>query len=319
MRFSVIIPCYNSSATIIQSMDSVVQQSFNDWEMIVVDDCSTDETVTKVQQYINEHPEFRIRLYCKEKNSGPGNSRNIAMKMAIGDYFIFLDSDDFYTKEAFAIINECIEKTNADVVGYGNTLEIGNNIRKCVPDEFSNAKAYVALRGGSLCTFTASKKVWNNMELPNIKNAEDIAIVPVLFMRAKKIQTIKQCLYRYIYNKGSLSSKKNKGIYKSFYESFEVTKSFDECRNFPEEIEFHGIKTILYGAVLNAIQAGVSITEAKRVIASFEEEYPHWYKNKYILYYPQRKRLFLKLVRKHHFFMLRMYVLTQNLYLKIFS
>ena len=49
MRFSVIIPCYNSSATIIQSMDSVVQQSFNDWEMIVVDDCSTDETVTNIQ------------------------------------------------------------------------------------------------------------------------------------------------------------------------------------------------------------------------------------------------------------------------------
>ena len=82
MRFSVIIPCYNSSATIIQSMDSVVQQSFNDWEMIVVDDCSTDETVTKVQQYINEHSDYKIRLYCKEANSGPGNSRNIAMKMA---------------------------------------------------------------------------------------------------------------------------------------------------------------------------------------------------------------------------------------------
>lgn len=70
MRFSVIIPCYNSFATIIQSMDSVVQQSFNDWEMIVVDDCSTDETVTKVQQYINEHPKFRIRLYCKEGSAG---------------------------------------------------------------------------------------------------------------------------------------------------------------------------------------------------------------------------------------------------------
>lgn len=319
MRFSVIIPCYNSSATIIQSMDSVVQQSFNDWEMIVVDDCSTDETVTKVQQYINEHPKCRIRLYCKEKNSGPGNSRNIAMKMAIGDYFIFLDSDDFYTKEAFGIINKCIEKTNADIVAYGNTLEIGNNIRKCIPDEFSDIKAYVALRGGSLWSFTASKDIWYNLELPDMNNAEDIAIVPILFMRAKKIQTIKQCLYRYIYNKGSLSNKKNKGIYKSFYDSFEVTKSFDECRDYPEEIEFHGIKTILYGAVLNAIKAGVSVIETKRIIASFEGEYPHWYKNKYIRHYPQRKRLFLKLVRNHHFLILRMYVFAQNLYLKFFS
>ena len=138
-------------------------------------------------------------------------------------------------------------------------------------------------------------------------------------MRAKKIQTIKQCLYRYIYNKGSLSSKKNKGIYKSFYESFEVTKSFGECRDFPEEIEFHGIKTILYGAVLNAIQAGVPKTEIKRVVDSFEREYPYWYENKYILHYPQRKRFFLNLVKNHHFLMLRLYVFSQDLYLKILS
>ena len=157
------------------------------------------------------------------------------------------------------------------------------------------------------------------MELPNIKNAEDIAIVPVLFMRAKKIQTIKQCLYRYIYNQGSLSSKKNKGIYKSFYESFEVTKSFDECRNFPEEIEFHGIKTILYGAVLNAIQAGVSMIETEKIITQFEEEYLYWHKNKYIIYYPLRKRIFLSLVKNHHVFMLRVYVFVQNLFLKVFS
>lgn len=300
-------------------MNSVVQQTFNDWEMIVVDDCSTDETVTKIQQFIDDHPKCKIRLCCKEKNSGPGNSRNIAMKKALGDYFIFLDSDDFYTKDAFGIINECIENTNADIVGYGNTLEIGNNIKKCVPDEFSDAKAYVALRGGSLCTFTASKKIWNELELPDIKNAEDIAIVPILFMRAKNIQTIQQCLYRYMYSKGSLSSRKNKGICKSFHESFEVTKSFVECRDFPEEIEFHGIKTILYGAVLNAIQAGVSMMETKRIIASFEGEYPHWYENKYVLHYPQRKRLFLWLVRSRHFLMLRMYVFAQNLYLKLFS
>lgn len=319
MRFSVIIPCYNSSATIIQSMTSVVQQTFNDWEMIVVDDCSTDETVTKVQHFIDEHPKCKIRLCRKEKNSGPGNSRNIAMKMAIGDYFLFLDSDDFYTKDAFGIINECIENTNADIVGYGNTLEIGNNIRKCVPDEFFDTKAYVALRGGSLWSFTASKKIWNNIELPNIKNAEDIAIVPVLFMRAKNIQTIQQCLYRYMYSKGSLSSRKNKGICKSFQESFEVTKSFKECDEYPEEIEFHGIKTILYGAVLNAFQAGISKTEIKRVVDSFEREYPYWHKNKYIMHYPQRKRFFLNLVKNHHFLMLRLYVFSQNLYLKLFS
>lgn len=319
MRFSVIIPCYNSSATIIQTMNSVVQQTFNNWEMIVVDDCSTDETVTKVQHFIGKHSECKIRLYRKEKNSGPGDSRNIAIKMAIGDYFLFLDSDDFYTKDAFGIINECIEKTNTDIVEYGSTLEIGNNIRKYVPDKFSDTKAYVALIGGSLCTFTASKKIWNNLELPDIKNAEDIAIVPVLFMRAKKIQTIQQCLYRYIYSKGSLSSQTNKGIYVSFYKSFEVTKSFNECDEYPEEIEFHGIKTILYGAVLNAFQAGVPKTEIKRVVDSFEREYPYWHKNKYILHYPQRRRFFLNLVKNHHFLMLRLYVFAQNLYLKLFS
>lgn len=319
MRFSVIIPCYNSSSTILPTIESVVQQTFKDWEIIVVDDCSTDDTVNKIQQYIDEHSKYCISLYCKKQNSGPGESRNIAMKMAKGDYFLFLDSDDFYELNAFEIINHCIETTNADIVGYGNTLEIGNNIRKSKPEAFADAKAYVALRGGSLCTFTASRQIWTGIELPEIKNAEDIAIVPVLFMKARKIEIIQQCLYRYIYRKGSLSSKKNKGIYKSFCKSFEVTKSYKESLAFQEEIEFHGIKTVLYGAVLNAFQAYVSNNEIMEFIVAFENEYPNWNKNKYIQRYSKRKQFFLRLVKSHCLVLLRFYVAIQNLYLKMFG
>ncbi|HEX6593678.1 MAG TPA: glycosyltransferase family 2 protein [Bacillota bacterium] len=94
---SVITPAYNAEKFIKQTIESVREQTYSNWEMIIVDDCSTDRTVEYVRQY--EQRDQRIHLLKLEKNSGPGVARNTAMEHAEGRYIAFLDSDDLWYPE----------------------------------------------------------------------------------------------------------------------------------------------------------------------------------------------------------------------------
>ena len=92
---SVIIPCYNSERYIVQSIESVIMQTFQQWEMIIVDDCSTDNSADIIKKY--EAKDFRIRyLKTNEPSGSPSIPRNIGIREARGRYIAFLDSDDIW-------------------------------------------------------------------------------------------------------------------------------------------------------------------------------------------------------------------------------
>lgn len=94
---SIITPSYNSAKFIKQTADSVLAQSYKDWEMLIVDDCSTDNSVKIINQIINQ--DERIKLIQLNKNSGQAIARNTAIKQATGRYIAFLDADDLWLPE----------------------------------------------------------------------------------------------------------------------------------------------------------------------------------------------------------------------------
>ncbi|MEN3036863.1 MAG: glycosyltransferase family 2 protein [Candidatus Methanosuratincola petrocarbonis] len=94
---SIITPCHNSSEFISQTIDSVLAQKYENWEMILVDDRSTDNTVQIIEDYMKR--DSRIRLIKLEKNCGPAVARNRAIEEARGRYIAFLDSDDIWLPE----------------------------------------------------------------------------------------------------------------------------------------------------------------------------------------------------------------------------
>lgn len=91
---SIITPSFNSEKFIAETIQSVQNQSYQNWEMIIVDDSSTDQTVTIVEQLIKN--DSRIRLFQLDKNSGAGIAREKALSIANGDYISFLDADDLW-------------------------------------------------------------------------------------------------------------------------------------------------------------------------------------------------------------------------------
>ena len=92
---SIIMPSYNTAGFIAKSIESVLRQSYSDWELIIVDDCSTDDTDAVVATFTDE----RIRYFKNECNSGAAVSRNRALREAKGKWIAFLDSDDLWMPE----------------------------------------------------------------------------------------------------------------------------------------------------------------------------------------------------------------------------
>lgn len=94
-KVSIITPCHNAAPFIRQTIDSVLQQDYDNWEMLISDDNSSDETVRIVQQYVEKDP--RIRLFESSQKSGsPASPRNNSIDHATGKYIAFLDSDDIW-------------------------------------------------------------------------------------------------------------------------------------------------------------------------------------------------------------------------------
>ncbi len=93
-KITAIIPTYNSAKYITEAIDSVLNQTYANIEIIVVDDGSTDNTENILSNYVNKN---KI-IYVKKKNGGPGSARNLGIKLANGEYIAFLDADDMWEK-----------------------------------------------------------------------------------------------------------------------------------------------------------------------------------------------------------------------------
>lgn len=103
---SIITPSYNSAKYITETIESVICQSYTNWELLITDDCSSDSTIEVIKNYLEK--DSRIKLYVLDKNSGAGVARNNSIKNAKGDYLTFIDSDDLWDKNfLFDSINLC--------------------------------------------------------------------------------------------------------------------------------------------------------------------------------------------------------------------
>lgn len=118
MLFSIVIPNYNSEKWIIRLLDSIVAQTFKDYEVVIVDDLSTDNSLLKIQDYTEGMKNFRV--YQNKRKGYNGGTRNNGVDLAKGEYIVFMDCDDyFYKPTALESIARRIEKTHADCIRVG--------------------------------------------------------------------------------------------------------------------------------------------------------------------------------------------------------
>ena len=96
---SVIMPLYNNEKYVIEAIQSVINQTYKDWELIIINDASTDNSKEIVQRFLHKQLDSRIKFIDLENNKGVSFTRNLGIKEAKGEYISFLDSDDLWDKE----------------------------------------------------------------------------------------------------------------------------------------------------------------------------------------------------------------------------
>jgi glycosyltransferase involved in cell wall biosynthesis len=134
MQFSIIIPTFNRAHLISRAIESVLTQNFTDWEMIVIDDGSTDSTDDIVRHYSDSDP--RIHYHYTENEGAPA-ARNFGCSLAIGKYFTFLDSDDEYLDGHLSSRSEILSHEPAIELLHGGFEVIGD---KMIVDKFDTSK-----------------------------------------------------------------------------------------------------------------------------------------------------------------------------------
>ena len=108
---SIITPCYNNAKFIGKAIESVMSQSYQNWEMLITDDCSTDNSIDVINEYIKK--DCRVKLFRLDKNSGAAVARNNSITEAKGRYIAFLDGDDMWMPNKLELQLEFMSGNNS--------------------------------------------------------------------------------------------------------------------------------------------------------------------------------------------------------------
>jgi len=127
-KISIIIPAYNVQEYLEECILSILKQSFQEYEVLLIDDCSIDKTDQIIRNYEKKCPE-KIRAFYQKSNHKQGSARNIGIKYAKGEYLMFVDSDDILEQNALWEFWESVEKTRADII-FGDYFIFNNQMEK---------------------------------------------------------------------------------------------------------------------------------------------------------------------------------------------
>lgn len=206
---SIITPAYNCEKFISKTIESVLSQTYPHWEMIVVNDCSSDTTGQIAQKYASY--DKRIKYIKLEYNSGAAVARNVAMSMAKGQYIAFLDSDDLWLPDKLSTQIRFMQENNYkfSCTDYEQIDESGQSlgkIIKCREKADYNRVLLDCPIGNSTVMYDVSQL--GKFEVPDIRKRNDDALWLKMLKKEKYIYGLNQILTQYRIRKDSISANK---------------------------------------------------------------------------------------------------------------
>lgn len=222
IKISLIMPVYNVEKYLRKSIESILNQTFKYFELIIVNDGSTDGSKEICEEYAKI--DNRIKL-INIKNSGLANARNKGIRIAKGNYIGFIDSDDFIESNMYEkLYDDCINN-NSDISIIGVKHVDENN--KCL-DQYIPGKA-------DLIEIMKKAYAWNKLYKRRLfidnklyfaskKHYEDVELIPKLFVKANKVTCVKIAAYNYLKREGSITQKRDEKILDNLWAYTSVKK-----------------------------------------------------------------------------------------------
>lgn len=207
-KVSVIVPVYNTSKYLKTCIDSILNQTFKDIEIILVNDGSTDNSLDILLEYKWNYPD-KIKV-LSGPNKGAGKARNMAIDIAKGEYIMFVDSDDYITLDAIEKAYKCAINNSSDLVVYDFNRIIGkvqfnyrvldSTLDKNEKNIKLNDDDYLYKETAGSCNKFFSRKLIGNTRFPSKILFEDFPFTNSMLFKAENIVYLKENLYKYRFN-----------------------------------------------------------------------------------------------------------------------
>lgn len=203
-KFTIIIPVYNAEKYLRECLDSVLRQKYLDFEIIIIDDGSDDNSWGIIEEYTNK--DERI-IAIHQENQGVSSARNAGLNRAQGQYILFVDSDDSVSENLLYLLNEHIVESNPDIIEYSVYKTNSDGViyqKKLLYDNFyqnnEDCLSYYYTSKNSLdycCNKVFRFEPIQDLRFKQFSQSEDYIFNVESFLRANSIKTISDCLYYY--------------------------------------------------------------------------------------------------------------------------
>jgi glycosyltransferase involved in cell wall biosynthesis len=280
VKVSVIVPVYNVEEYLAKCLDSLVNQTLKDIEIIVVNDGSPDNSESIAKKYVQKYKNIS---YYKKPNGGLSDARNYGIAKSKGDYLAFIDSDDYIDKTMLEkLYKEAISK-KLDIV-VCDSINVYPDKEVLVKSNLhytEDAVLSYLLAHPMACTRLYSKKLFKDCKFKKGIYYEDLEFTPKLVNLTKKIGFVEEGLYYYVQRPGSIM--KQKEFSEKLLDIFTVLDSNKKAlgNNYPDEIEYMYITHLLRTATLRFLEYTSSKKYIDKIHDVIKENYPNWKNNKY--------------------------------------
>lgn len=286
-KISIIVPVYNVEKYIEKCLESIINQTFKDIEIIVVNDGTKDNSIKIIEEKFKDK---RIKIYNKE-NGGLASARNYGIKKATSEYLFFVDSDDFIELNCLEKMYQKIieEKTDLVICDYYKAYEDGTKEPIPIIPHYdkTNSKCSVTSMPGAVCKLIKTNII-KKYKIEFLENHyfEDNAIMPFACAVCKNFSYIQEPFYYYLQRNGSiLNQSKYNPKWEDIFSSLDnLSKKFEKNKmynEFYQELEYIYIEYLLHAANLKFIDYPEGHKNIKKVSQVIKEKFPKWRQNKY--------------------------------------
>lgn len=302
MRLSIIVPVHNMVAggKLEYCLNSLINQTISDYEIIAVDDASTDESLSVLKQYEKRYPE-RIKVRALSENLRQGGAKNVGLDMCSGEYIGFVDSDDWVLPDMYERLLTKALETSSDMVAcnlthvYEHTMQVNENIPSM--DEDMNGeltsdklKRLIFHSGALVCRIYRREMFMEpRLRFPEHMFYEDNAIGTELLFRAKRIAYINEAMYFYLQNPDStvhtISEAKCNDRMEAMRIMIEMAKERNYLDDYYEELEYKFIN-LFYQNTLFSYMRGKQkkkLSFIRNMGKEMKKYFPDFMDNKYYI------------------------------------
>lgn len=298
-KVSLIIPVYNVENYIEKCLNSVLKQTLDDIEIIIVNDGSEDSSKNIIDRYIEKHKN-RIKYFEKE-NGGLSSARNFGIPHATGEYIAFLDSDDYVEPETYEEMYNLAKKEDADMVECDFIWEYPNKNKEDVGVIYNSKKEMIEKARVVAWNKLIKREIIENkkIEFPLGLRYEDVEFFYKLVPYLNKVSFVKKCFIHYVQRENSIANTQNSRTKEIFIVLENVIKYYKEngfYEEYKQELEYIYVRFLLCSSLkrMCKIQNKKERKQAlKQTWDNINVKFPEWKKNK-ILKKRSLKNLYIK-------------------------